>query len=115
MDSARGRLVELGIKYEPGIYQLADSPEFTKVLHEEVQARGLALEDVEPWVVRVYSSLLDPWCDRNKTIVINKMDFTAEEYAALITFMKVQSKWDYALSWREEVLEKACEGNVEGR
>ena len=98
-----------------GVCRLNEEPEFIKVLHEEVQARGLALEDVEPWVVRVYSSLLDPWCDRNKTIVINKMDFTAEEYAALITFMKVQSKWDYALSWREEVLEKACEGNVEGR
>ena len=105
--------VEWGINYEPRIYQLANQPEFTKVFHEEAQARGLVLEDVERCVVGVYFSLLGPWCDRDKTVVINKMDFTAEEYAALITFMKVQSKWDYALSW-EEVSGKDCEGNVEG-
>jgi len=99
---------------ETGVCRLVDQPEFTKVLHEEVQARGLVLEDLDACVRDVYSSLLAPWCDCDKPIVISKMDFTAEEYAALITFMKVQSKWDYALSWREEVLENACEGNVEG-
>jgi len=108
-------LVERGIKYEPGIYQLGDQPEFTKVLHEEVQARGLVLEDVADRVVEIYFGLLAPWRDCDEDIVISEMDFTAEEYAALITYMKVQSKWDYALSWREEVSGKACEGNAEGR
>ena len=108
------RLVPWGMDHEGGIYELADQPEFTKVLHEEVQARGLVLEDLDACVRDVYSSLLAPWCDCDKPIVISKMDFTAEEYAALITFMKVQSKWQYAFSWREEISGKACEGNVEG-
>jgi len=78
-----------------------------------VQARGLVLEDVAACVRTVYFGIL-PRPDRHKTIVISDMDFTAEERAALITFMKVQSKWQYALSWREEISGKACEGNVEG-
>ena len=96
-----------------GVCQLVQEPEFTKVLHDEVQDRGLVLEDVADCAWDIYSDLLAPWCDRDEAIVISKMDFTAEEYAALITFMKVQSKWDYALSW-EEVSGKDCEGNVEG-
>jgi len=109
------RLVPWGMDHEGGIYELADQPEFTKVLHEEVQARGLVLEDVAACVKSIYFGLLFPWCKRRKTIIISDTDFTAEEYAALITFMKVQSKWKYPLSWKEEVSEKSCEGNVEAR
>ena len=96
-----------------GVCRLNEEPEFIKVLHEEVQARGLVLKDVKACAWNIYSRLLAPWCDRDEAIVISEMDFTAEEYAALITFMKVQRKWGYGLSW-EEVSGKDCEGNVEG-
>ena len=100
--------------HEAWIYELADQPEFTKVLHEEVQARGLVLKDVVACARSIYFGLLAPWYSLDKTIVISDTDFTAEAHAALITFMKVQSKWKHALSWKEEVSEKACEGRVEG-
>ena len=113
---ARG-LVSWGNNHELGLYQLSEQPEFTKVLHEEVEARGLVLEDVVECVTSIYWDLLPPppSYDRNDTIVIRDVDFTAEQRAALVTFMKVQSKWQCPRSWREDISGKAREGNVEGR
>jgi len=105
------------MNHEAGLYELAEQPEFTKVLHEEVQARGLVREDVAARARSIYFDLLppSPSCDRDETIVIRDVDFTAEERAALVTFMKVQSKWVCASPWREDISGKAREGNVEGR
>ena len=107
-------LVPWGMDHEAGLYELAEQPEFTKVLHEEVQARGLVYEDVAACVRSIYFTRLLPSCNRDETIVIRDVDFTAEERAALITFMKVQSKWACASPWREDISGKAREGNVEG-
>ena len=103
--------------HELGLYQLSKHPEFTKVLHEEVQARGLVFEDVDECVMKIYWDLLPPpvECDYKETIVIRDVDFTPEQRAALVTFMKVRSKWSWPSSWREEISGKAREGNVEGR
>ena len=46
--------------HEAWIYELADQPEFTKVLHEEVQARGLVLKDVVACARSIYFGLLAP-------------------------------------------------------
>ena len=102
--------------HELGLYQPSKQPEFTKVLHEEVQARGLVLEDVAACVMEIYWDLLPPpvECDCKETIVIRDVDFTPEQRAALVTFMKVRSKWPSPSSWREEISGKAREGNVEG-
>ena len=102
--------------HELGLYQLSKQPEFTKVLHEEVEARGLVLKDVATCVEDIYWDLLppSPSYDPNETIVIRDVDFTAEQRAALVTFMKVQSKWESPRSWREEISGKASEGNEEG-
>jgi len=114
--NARG-LVWWGCNHELGLYRLSDHPEFTKVLHEEVKARGLVLEDVAACVLQIYWDLLPPpiECDYKETIVIRDVDFTAEQRAALVTFMKVGSKWSSRSSWREEISGKAREGDVEGR
>ena len=108
------------MNHEAGLYRLGEHPGFTQVLHEEVQARGLVFEDVAACVKSIYWNLLppSPSCDLNETIVIRDVDFTPEQRAALVTFMKVQSKWlrELAPSWREDISgEKAYEGNVEGR
>ncbi|PUU84084.1 hypothetical protein B9Z19DRAFT_1060494 [Tuber borchii] len=108
-------LAEWVANHEVATIQLTSNPQFTKVLHEEVQARRLVLEDVATCVHEIYFRLLSPWRCRDKTVVISETDFTAEEYAALITFMKVQSKWQYPLSWREDVSGEACEEDTEGR
>jgi len=98
---------------EEGLDALIELPEFTKALHEEVQARGLVLEDVTTCAKSIYFRLLYHKYDLDKTIVISDVDFTAEERAALITFMKVQSKWPvWALPWREEVSGKLDKWNV---
>ena len=111
-------LVSWGMNDEAGLYELTEQPEFTKVLHEEVQARGLVLEDVAARVRSIYWNLLhhSPSCDLNEAIVIRDVDFTPEQRAVLVTFMKVQSKWlrELAPSWREDISGKAREGNVEG-
>ena len=98
---------------EVGLDALIELPEFTKALHEEVQARGLVLEDVSTCAKSIYFRLLYHKYDLDKTIVISDMDFTAEERAALVTFMRVQSKWRIQeLPWREEVSGKLDKWNV---
>ena len=119
-------LVPWEMNHEEGLYKIAEQPEFTQVLHEEVQARGLVFADVAACVRSTHRDLLppspfplppSPSCDLDETIVIKDLDFTAEERAALVTFMKVQSKWlrELAPSWREDISGKAYERNVEGR
>ncbi|PUU78410.1 hypothetical protein B9Z19DRAFT_1126746 [Tuber borchii] len=104
-DSKARGLVSWLNNHELGLYRLSKEPEFTKVLHEEVEARGLVLEDVAACVMKIYWDLLPPppSYDRNETIVIRDVDFTPEQRAALVTFMKVQDKWEYPRSWREEI------------
>ncbi|PUU84085.1 hypothetical protein B9Z19DRAFT_1164200 [Tuber borchii] len=109
------RLASWGEIHEIAIAQLTQQREFTKVLHKEVKARGLVLKDVEICVQEIYDRLLHPWRLGDKTLVISDKHFTAEEYAALITFMKVQSKWQRPLSWREDVSGEACEEDTKGR
>ena len=114
--NARARLLWWGNGHELGLYALCRQPEFTKVLREEVETRGLVFKDVDECVRSIYWDLLPPppSYDRNETIVIRDVDFTPEQRAALVTFMKVQSKWSCPSSWREEISGKACEANVEG-
>jgi len=87
---------------------------FTEILHKEAQARGLVLADVAAYVEPLYYDLLPPGYDREETIVIGDINFTAKERAVLITFMKLQSKWSNSFSWREELSGRAGEGNVQG-
>ncbi|PUU72404.1 hypothetical protein B9Z19DRAFT_1197583 [Tuber borchii] len=110
------RVVSLWNNHELGLYELSRHPEFTKVLREEVEARGLVLEDVDTCVREIYWDLLPspPSYDRDETIVIRDVDFTAEQRAALVTFMKVLDKWEFPWSWREEISGKAREENAEG-
>jgi len=94
------------------IIELMLIPESIEILHKKAEARGLVFEDVQECARSIYFKLLPPACDCDNTVVIRDLDFTEKERAALITFMKVQSEWPGALSWREDVSGKADEGNV---
>jgi len=102
------------VDVESEIYVLTKIPEFTEILHKEAQARGLVFEDVLECARSLYVKLLPPACDHDDTVVIRDVDFTEKERAALVTFMKVQSEWDNAVSWMEDVSAKADKGNVQG-
>jgi len=112
MQSKVRRIVPLEMNVELGLYELIERPEFTEILHEETQARGLVFEDVADCAKSIYFDLHPPGGDRSETVVIRDMDFTEKERAALVTFMKVQSEWPHALPWREDVSGNADEGNV---
>jgi len=111
-------MVCFDINEEEALYELMEYQEFTEIIQKEAQARGLVLEDVADCAKSIYFDLLPPGCgrdhDREETFAIRDTDFTEKERAALITFMKVQSKWPHALRWREDVSGKAGEGNVQG-
>lgn len=98
---------------EAGLCRLIGEPEFIEIIRQEAQARGLVFNDIDVSARDIYSNLLPClYCD--ETVVIRDTDFTEKERAALITFMKMQSKWPDAIPWREDVSGKADEGNVQG-
>jgi len=98
--------------FEMQLEGLIELPEFKEIVRKEARARGLVRKDVVDCAKSIYTELLPPVYRRNETFIIRDTDFTLRERAALVTLLKMQSKWPQALLWREDVSGGADEGNV---
>jgi len=87
---------------QAGLDELAKTPEFTKILHDEVVSRGLVLEAVIQCIALVYDKAFQHARGNDYIITLYKGDYTANEVAVLATFLKLQSEWSHGLEWREE-------------
>ncbi|PUU80420.1 hypothetical protein B9Z19DRAFT_1079508 [Tuber borchii] len=89
---------------QEGLDKLAQSNEFTAILHKEVSARRLSVTDVMASVSHLY----DEVCNRTNgnhdigSLIIVKTKFNDNERAALVIFLKVQDNWKKPLEWMEE-------------
>ncbi|PUU72367.1 hypothetical protein B9Z19DRAFT_1111771 [Tuber borchii] len=80
-----------------------NTPEFTKVLHDEVASRGLGLKAVTPCIALVYENVFQRARGNDFIITLYKGDYTANDGAVLAAFLRMQSEWPYGLAWREEI------------
>ncbi|RPA90727.1 hypothetical protein L873DRAFT_1875118 [Choiromyces venosus 120613-1] len=87
---------------QAGLDELAKTPAFIKVLHDEVAARQLALEDVIQCIASIYDGVSKHAYGNDSIITLYEEDHTARECAVLATFLKVQSAWPDGLEWRKE-------------
>ncbi|PUU75642.1 hypothetical protein B9Z19DRAFT_1089895 [Tuber borchii] len=97
---------------QEGLDKLAQSNEFTAILHKEVQARKLSVTDVMASISHLY----DEVCNRTNgdddtidyLIIVRTTKFNDNERAALAIFLKVQDNWQNRLEWMEgEIMEGA--------
>jgi len=92
---------------------VAQWPEFTAVLNEEVLARKLEAKDVMACVGHLYATAHNPTDGNDDTftnvIILRAAEFKANERAALVTFLKVQSGWACPHDWTEDAACKAGE------
>ncbi|PUU72546.1 hypothetical protein B9Z19DRAFT_1069682 [Tuber borchii] len=87
---------------QEGLNELAKTPEFTRVLGEEVASRGLTLEAVIRCIALIYNKTFLHAHGNDDIITLYNGDYTANEVAVLATFLKVQSARLYGLEWKEE-------------
>jgi len=92
---------------------VAQRPEFTTVLNEEVLARKLNAKDVIACVGHLYAKAYNPRDGNDdahtNVIILRTAKFEENERAALVTFLKVQSKWACPHDWREDAACKTGE------
>ncbi|PUU72879.1 hypothetical protein B9Z19DRAFT_1069412 [Tuber borchii] len=89
---------------QEGLDKLAQRSEFTEVLHKEVQARKLVVEDVMACLNHLY----DKVCKRTKEmedamVVVRAARYTDNERAALVVLLKLQDNWLDPLDWIEDM------------
>jgi len=106
-------LAELKNKVSPSIYvqqgldKLAKLPEFTAALYREVQARNLAIKDVMACVDNLYRKVYDQMKGNDdifiNIIYVRPTQFSENERAAIVTFLKVQDNWINPIYWRENI------------
>ena len=87
---------------QAGLNKLAKTPEFTKILHDEVASRGLVLEAVIQCIALAYDKTFQHAHGNDYIITLYKGDYSANEVAVLATFLKLQNEWWHGLEWREE-------------
>ena len=84
---------------------MAQSDEFTTILHQEVQARKLDVVDVMACVDNLYEGIADRTKRNDNTylgrIIVRINKLNDNERAALVIFLKVQDNWQNPLYWRE--------------
>ena len=84
---------------------MAQSDEFTTILHQEVQARKLDVMDVMACVDNLYEGIADRTKRNDNTylgrIIVRINKLNDNERAALVIFLKVQDNWQNPLYWRE--------------
>jgi len=94
-----------------GLGELAQSDEFTSILHQEVEARKLDVIDVMACVDHLYDEVSSRTNGNDDTvndiIIVRTTKFNENERAALVIFLKLQGNWPNPLDWRE--------GNIKGR
>jgi len=92
---------------QEGLDLLAQEHEFTKVLYKEVERRGLCFKDVMVCVHRLHSEVFDRFNDAGNEenfgsfIFVRDDKFSDNERAALVSFLKVQSRWGNPVNWEE--------------
>ena len=88
-----------------GLGELAQSDEFTAILHQEVEARKLDVIDVMACVDHLYHEVSSRTKGNDDTvnniIIVRATKFNDNERAALVIFLKVQGNWPNPLDWRE--------------
>ncbi|KAG0128084.1 hypothetical protein HOY82DRAFT_541553 [Tuber indicum] len=86
---------------QTGLDELARTAEFQELLAKEIKAGHVAKEDVDRCIAVVYRE--SPECEQGNSslITIHEEDYTANERAALATFLGVQGGWAHGLKWRE--------------
>ena len=86
---------------QAGLDELAKTPEFTKILHDEAASRGLVLEAVIQCIALAYKIAFYHAPVNDYIITLYNGDCTADEAAVLAAFLRLQSEWPYGLEWRE--------------
>jgi len=88
---------------QAGLNALAKTEAFTNILHKEVATRNLVFKDVRPCINFLYRKTLQRAHGNDLlTIILYSQDYTANECAALATFLKVKDEWRNGPKWREE-------------
>ncbi|PUU73561.1 hypothetical protein B9Z19DRAFT_1134980 [Tuber borchii] len=88
---------------QEGLDELAKREEFTIILKDEVEARGLTVQRVMASFHRLDSLVAKPlFFDTRSAVVVPYADLTNEERAALVILFKVQEKWPKSFWFREE-------------
>lgn len=88
---------------QSGLDEISKTPAFTKLLHEEAAARGLAPKAVIPCIDFIYNKAYKYGGRGNDSIItLYKDDYTVKELAVLATFLRLQSEWPHGLEWKEE-------------
>jgi len=87
---------------QAGLNALAKTEAFTNILHKEVATRNLVFEDVGPCIGSLYRKTRLARGNDPLTIILYSQDYTANECAALATFLKVKDEWGHWPGWKEE-------------
>ncbi|CUS11440.1 unnamed protein product [Tuber aestivum] len=96
------------VAVQDALDQLSTTDEFITVLDEEVRARGLLFKEVADSVGHLYSKLCKEAEGNDRTLTVRANEHSPNECAALVTILKVQSKWPDPFDWRED---KTCDGD----
>ncbi|KAG0642237.1 hypothetical protein HOY80DRAFT_998693 [Tuber brumale] len=95
--------IQCGDGIQEALNEIAQLREFTCILHDAVKERELVLSDVQSCIQDlakvVLNRPLQPSSDW--TIVLKEAEYNANEYVALIGFLKTQDGWYPSLSWKE--------------
>ena len=91
------------VEVQEGLNKLAQRSEFTEILHKEVQARKLVVEDVMACLNHLYNKVCKRTNDMEDSVVVVRASrYTDNERAALIVLLKLQKDWLYPLDWIED-------------
>ncbi|CUS09337.1 unnamed protein product [Tuber aestivum] len=94
------------VRVEVGLCALADRDDFAVLVRQEVLARGLVLRDVMGCAHTLYKVSERASGNDDSKIIIRASEFTSDERAAMVTFMKLQGGWRRALDWVEDEADK---------
>ncbi|KAG0635946.1 hypothetical protein HOY80DRAFT_979736 [Tuber brumale] len=86
---------------QAGLDELAKTTVFQEFLAEEIATRHLVDKDVNRCAAVVYHEASKHKHGNTSIITIYQEDHTANECAALATFLRVQDGWPGGLEWRE--------------
>src|SRR5437868_13517907 len=107
---AHGKL-EGFYRTQKGLNLLSKKPEFQEILKSEVKRRCLIPEQVANCVPTLYHTVSKYAHGNDSTIILKAADYAVNEFAALVTFFKLQNTWTDALAWRTEPKE-GIEGGI---
>ena len=98
----RFRDKEFEVGRQERLDELSKLEGFDKIVEEEATARGLVKDEVLECCKHIYHEASKHADANDETITIRKMDYTSNELAALVSFMKLQASWSEPLTWKEE-------------